>query len=115
LDVARLLLDRGADINAKNKNGWTPLHLAARDGHVYVARLLLERGADAGVRDNKGRTPLDVARYTGHAEVVRVIEEYGRGRAGAREFSEKARKCPVCGAPAEPGAKYCWRCGAKLA
>jgi hypothetical protein len=27
---------------------------------------------------------------------------------------EKAGKCPSCGAPAEPGAKYCWKCGAKL-
>jgi len=31
------------------------------------------------------------------------------------KVSEKARKCPSCGAPAEPGAKYCWRCGAKVA
>jgi len=30
------------------------------------------------------------------------------------KVSEKAKKCPSCGAPAEPGAKYCWKCGAKL-
>jgi len=30
------------------------------------------------------------------------------------KVSEKAGKCPACGAPVEPGAKYCWRCGAKL-
>jgi len=218
LDAARLLLDRGADVNARAKYGVTPLYLAAREGHVDVARLLLERGADAGARDDKGRTPLDRAREKGHVEVARVIEEYGRGKAGAREVkaggletataaepgaagapsilgveysslyagewgrllvkvkgaglaslvveggvewldpgcvmlsgesvvevpvkpgaagelpvritvkskggedariawlkvSEKARKCPSCGAPVEPGAKYCWKCGAKL-
>jgi hypothetical protein len=30
------------------------------------------------------------------------------------KVAEKAGKCPACGAPVEPGAKYCWRCGAKL-
>jgi hypothetical protein len=30
------------------------------------------------------------------------------------KVAEKVAKCPSCGAPAEPGAKYCWRCGAKL-
>ena len=30
------------------------------------------------------------------------------------KVSERARRCPSCGAPVEPGAKYCWKCGAKL-
>ena len=218
VDVARLLLEHGAYVNARSEYGLTPLYYAAVNGRLDVARLLLERGADAGARDDKGRTPLDRAREKGHVEVARVIEEYGRGKAGAREVkaggletataaepraagapsilgveysslyagewgrllvkvkgaglaslvveggvewldpgcvmlsgesvvevpvkpgaagelpvritvkskggedariawlkvSEKARKCPSCGAPVEPGAKYCWKCGAKL-
>jgi hypothetical protein len=213
-EVARLLLERGADANARGKDGWTPLHYAASYGHADVARLLLDHGADPSIRDKDGRTPLDIARATRHKEVARVIEEYERGvgvgapatpvgtlaqqpapaapsilgvecpelRAGewgrllvrvrgsgtasvslegdvdwmspeAVELSgeavvevpvkprvggeipvkvrvessgsksskivwlkvvEKAGKCPACGAPVEPGAKYCWRCGAKL-
>jgi len=115
LDVARLLLEHGADVNAIGKSGWTPLHVAAVNGRMAIVRLLLEHGADVDVIDNYDQTPSDRARQVGYEGIARVIEEYSRGRAGAREFSEKARRCPACGAPAEPGAKYCWRCGAKLA
>jgi cytohesin len=213
-EVARLLLEYGADANAKNKDGFTPLHFAAAFGYAVVARLLLEHGADPSIGDNDSVTPLDIARAAGHEEVARVIEEYKRGGGvrvsatpvgvSAREpapaapsilgvdcsslrvgewgrllvrvrgsgtasvslegdvewinpevvelsgeavvevpvrpraagevpvkvrlessgsksskivwlkVAEKAGKCPACGAPVEPGAKYCWRCGAKL-
>jgi hypothetical protein len=80
-DAARVkeLLRKGANANARDKSGWTPLHWAASYGRVDVARLLLEHGADPGIRDKDGRTPLDIARATRHKEVVRVIEEYMRG------------------------------------
>jgi len=107
-EVAGLLLDRGADVNAIDEDGETPLHKAAYKGRMNVVRLLLERGADVDVIEKYGRTPSDVARTQGYIGIARVIEEYSRRRAGTR-------KCPVCGAPAEPGAKYCWKCGAKLA
>ncbi len=62
LEVARLLLERGADVNAKNKHGFTPLHFAAGIGHTDVAKLLLEHGADVNAKDEHGRTPADIAR-----------------------------------------------------
>jgi len=83
VDVARLLLERGADVNAKESvYDATPLHIAALYGHADVARLLLEHGANPSIRDKDGGTPLDVAREEGHEEVARVIEEYMRGRRG---------------------------------
>ncbi|MCC6003798.1 MAG: ankyrin repeat domain-containing protein [Thermofilum sp.] len=215
VEVARLLLEHGANMNAKSKDeGWTPLHAAAAVGRAEFARLLLERGADPSIRDKDGRTPLDVARERGYERVARVIEEYMRGvgveapaapvgalaqqpapaapsilsvecsglcvgewgrllvrvrgsgtasvslegdvdwmspeavelsgetvievpvkprvsgeipvkvrveSSGSKSSKivwlkvvEKAGKCPACGAQVEPGAKYCWRCGAKL-
>ena len=45
-DVVKLLLDRGAEVNAKDGVGWSALHLAAREGHKDVVLLLLDRGAN---------------------------------------------------------------------
>ena len=90
-DVARLLLERGADPNARMKNGLTPLHVAAKDGRVEVARVLLKHGANVGTEDNKGRTPFHAAvdyseqrgwegnadYASGKLDVVRVLLEHG--------------------------------------
>ena len=48
----------GADVDARNQDGYTPLHWAAMDGHVETAALLLDRGADLEARDAHGATPL---------------------------------------------------------
>jgi ankyrin repeat protein len=55
------LLERGADPNAKNDDGWTPLHIAAGEGHVEIVKLLLERGADPWIADNDKLIPLKYA------------------------------------------------------
>jgi ankyrin repeat protein len=65
-DVARLLLDRGADVNARSRSERfarenTPLHAAAANKQVDVAALLVERGADVNARDGSGFTPLALA------------------------------------------------------
>jgi uncharacterized protein len=65
-DLARLFLDRGADVNARSKSETvaranTPLHAAAANRHVQVAALLLERGADVNAKDGHGFTPLALA------------------------------------------------------
>jgi ankyrin repeat protein len=67
-EVSRLL-SVGANVNAKDNEGWTPLHWACRKGHVQVAKEILEHGADITVKDNAGRTPLHWACYNGHVTV----------------------------------------------
>jgi ankyrin repeat protein len=71
-----LLLDRGADVNARQQLGFTPLHAAAGNGDEAMADLLLARGADATLKSDDGKTPADVAAERGHtnlAERLRVI------------------------------------------
>jgi ankyrin repeat protein len=72
-EVARALLDAGADPNSAEHGGYTPLHQAAENGEVAVIRLLLERGAVPTTKDDQGRAPLDLAQAKGHAEATDIL------------------------------------------
>ena len=56
-----MLLAKGAQVNAKTKDGKTPLMVAADKGNAEVAQALLAKGADATLKDAKGKTALDMA------------------------------------------------------
>jgi serine/threonine-protein phosphatase 6 regulatory ankyrin repeat subunit B len=58
LDVAKFLLEHGADPDTKNDDGWTPLHLASLFGCLKGTQLMLEHGANIHARNKEGRTPL---------------------------------------------------------
>lgn len=73
VDLALLLIEAGADVNATDAGRHTPFHLAAEAGYVPVARALFERGADAHAVDAEERTPLARAAVKGHAEIVDLI------------------------------------------
>ena len=76
-NVARLLLEHGADVNARTNDGSTPLHVAAGSGSVEAIHVLLEHGADANARKNDDTTPLHEAARNGRAEAIRVLLEHG--------------------------------------
>jgi ankyrin repeat protein len=61
LEVARLLIDAGADVNLRCEHGRTALHIAAAWGHLDVVQLLLEHGADPDTPDDEGLTPAMLA------------------------------------------------------
>lgn len=77
MDVAKLLVDRGANINAKDITGLTPLHVAAFMGHKDMVVFLLEKGVPIESLDNFGDTPLHVAAYKDRPEVFELLLSRG--------------------------------------
>jgi ankyrin len=73
VDIVRLLLDNGADVNAATRGGSTPLHVAASRGLIGCAELLLERGAAVDLMDELGRTPLYKAERSGGKSMVGLL------------------------------------------
>jgi len=77
IDMAKFLLEQGADINGINNSESTPLHGAAWKGHIAVAELLIAKGADVNVTNKMGKTPLDWAIEQGHTEMATLIRNHG--------------------------------------
>ena len=77
VECADLLLDAGADVNARTKVHRAPLHLAAEADNEPVTRLLVRRGANVDVQDRKGRTPLHRASYDGCVAAAEALLELG--------------------------------------
>jgi ankyrin repeat protein len=72
-ETMRLLLERGADPNARQQADFTPLHGAASRGDEEAARLLLAHGADPKAKSADGKTPADVARERGYPNVAEFL------------------------------------------
>lgn len=102
LERVATLISRGANVNVRDKWGWSALSMAAYGGHEHIAKLLLACGADIEFVDVDGDSPMDLATNRGHAAVVIAIEEERANRV--------ARGLPD---PGVPGVKV--RTGSKVA
>ena len=71
------LLDQGANVNAKDKDGYTPFYWALSYGYLDIAKILIDRGADINSQDNMGATPLMHAIWDGKSDVAKYLIERG--------------------------------------
>ncbi|XP_049958146.1 ankyrin-1-like [Schistocerca serialis cubense] len=71
--ILNLLYKHGCTVNCVKQHGYTPLHVAARAGHVNLTRWLLVHGADPESKTERGHRPLDFAKLQGHREVMALL------------------------------------------
>ncbi len=71
------LLNKGADVNARDDDGWTPLHWAAGENAHETAEVLLKHGADVNAKHKGGVTPLRLAAYRNAHEIAALLLKHG--------------------------------------
>ncbi|XP_073859160.1 fibronectin type 3 and ankyrin repeat domains protein 1 isoform X5 [Macaca fascicularis] len=86
--VASLLIDAGANVNVKDRNGKTPLMVAVLNNHEELVQLLLDKGADASVKNEFGKGVLEMARVFDRQSVISLLEE--------RKKKQRPKKSCVC-------------------
>ena len=77
-EIAKLLIAKGADVNAKGIYGTTPLHYA---NTKEIAGLLIAEGADVNAKDERGKTPLDLAIQVKNPKTADLLRKHG-GKTG---------------------------------
>ena len=77
VDEVRRLIESGANIETKNRNGSTPLMIACGKGHESIVRLLIEKGADIEAQDNDGWNALMIASLTKGTSIAELLLERG--------------------------------------
>jgi len=78
VEKVKALLKGNSDlVFSKDTNGWTPLHIAAYNGHKDVVELLLANKAEVNAKDNSGVTPLHLAAGNRHKDVADLLRQHG--------------------------------------
>ncbi|XP_051816219.1 ankyrin-3 isoform X15 [Acanthochromis polyacanthus] len=77
INVATLLLNRGAAVDFMARNDITPLHVAAKRGNSNMVKLLLDRGSKIDAKTKDGLTPLHCGARSGHEQVVEILLDRG--------------------------------------
>ncbi|XP_064625518.1 ankyrin-3-like [Lineus longissimus] len=77
-DVARLMIEKGLDVDSTDKDGKAALHIAAENGHTGIAADLVKAGANVNIKGDLSEcTPLQSALSNGHLGVAKVLLEAG--------------------------------------
>ncbi|KAF7983532.1 hypothetical protein HWV62_21090 [Athelia sp. TMB] len=98
LAIAQLLLEKGADVNAKKGTRGTPLQAASFEGHVEIAQLLLEKGADIHAKSGRYGTALQAASCQGHLKTIEMLLEQGADvNASGGQYGTALQGASCCG------------------
>lgn len=87
--TARLLIDAGADVTARDAFDATALHYAAGNDYLDLVKLLVSQGSDVHAKDNHGRSPLAFAQERGHGVVVRFLKKNSQLSSSFIDVQEK--------------------------
>jgi ankyrin repeat protein len=71
------LIEHGADVNARQQAGFTPLHEAAASGKLEFAHLFLDHGADVNAKTDDGKTALTLAIEARQEAMIKLLRERG--------------------------------------
>jgi tetratricopeptide (TPR) repeat protein len=89
-ELVQLLLDKGANIEARNEDGNTLLMLAVHmDAHKEFVQMLLDKGVDIDAKDKAGNTALDLAKRWKHSALADLLEQAGQKRKQLEEAKAK--------------------------
>ena len=76
IELVKWLLTKGADVNSRDEQGYSPLH-DAMTGNVEIVKLLIENGAEVNSKDNSGNTPMHRIKYSNHDEKLNLLLKAG--------------------------------------
>jgi len=122
LEMAGILIKAGADINAQNRYGWTPLFESVRAMQPDFVSFLLKQGADPHVKEHdKGLTPLTLAAVLPRPHVEQIMQLFGKLNKSVCKtvrttMCPEVGKCCVCGHAKSQRCTGCyivWYCGAE--
>jgi uncharacterized protein len=77
LEIARMLVEHGAETNVRGEGGYTPLHEVASSGQIEFAKLLLQHNADINAKGDDGKTPLGIALASKQVEMAEFLRTRG--------------------------------------
>lgn len=75
--LIKTLLEKGADVNLKNRSGVTAIMAAALLGKLEVVQLLIDAGADVNAKTGDGTTALSIAVEENHADIIQLLKKAG--------------------------------------
>jgi len=95
INIIRYFIQHGADINVRNSNGDSPLHIACRHNNFEIVNCLLYHGADINVKNNFRKSPLSIACENKSVKIARYLIEHGADYSNDREIRKFLKKTSI--------------------